>query len=138
MSGTARWYVAALPDTPGILRCKDAAGIAEWHARRWEFFSRRRTPQIHDVTGSVPAIWRAILDRAPLYNAPRTLRGFLRGAGLAFGWAGRELLLYDELTPPADVSDLTAKALPDDLLGPFAGPGWALMWRAGIDPLLHR
>ncbi len=63
----ARFYVAFNWSAPyAILRRKDAAGLAEWRARKWERFPGE--PLIVDVTHSIGAVLRDFLDR-PKVNA---------------------------------------------------------------------
>ena len=122
-----RFYVAALPDSPGVLRHKDAAGLHEWQTRQWTYFSRRRQPEIHDVTADMPGIWRTLVTRPRRYSrgSQDSMWWFLECSGLAFRWADRRLVLYDGATPERH-SDVTDHLTINELLGlpPVSAPAW--------------
>jgi hypothetical protein len=132
-----RFYVAAIPASPGILRHKDAAGLAEWCGRTWRRFPH--APEIHDVTGDVPTIWRELISRPGRRVLQGTMRGFLGGVGLGFEWAERRLVLFEEWTAPCGVSDLTADATVNELLGlsHLATPAPWIMYGAAAAAGIH-
>ena len=65
-----RFYVAWHPDYPedGVLRNKDATGLAEWESRTWTIRFGGNKPTITDVTDSIPDLWRSILRGDPVYS----------------------------------------------------------------------
>jgi hypothetical protein len=73
-----RFYLAWHPDYPvGVLRNKDAKGLAEWQERAWKIFDGK-PPTIDDVSDAIPDLWRALLgdnstDRRIVFQPPATL-----------------------------------------------------------------
>lgn len=73
-----RFYVAWHPDyRAGVLRHKDAKGLADWQARVWKIFDGK-PPTIEDVSEAIPGLWIALLGddaraRQIVFQSPATL-----------------------------------------------------------------